>query len=272
MIPKCSKNNNQISESQELHPERWDTFYNQVSDIWLDMQGSPWNLGDSVAELLLSKRFIAESSSVLDVGSGPGTLSIPLAGKGCEVTALDQSEGMLKCLKTEAQHRNFSIRTYHGSWIEYPTKRKYDLTAAAFFPPACEPQGLLRMESWSKRYCSLVLHAGKDAFAIRNGLWREIMETPLPLRKNRIPRLMKHLLAAGRKPNLEQLSWKENLKIPLEKAIRFYSSYFAIFGRNDDVTKKAIRTFLESLTSNGKVEKAGCVSIAVICWKKPPVF
>jgi len=55
--------------------------------------------------------------SVLDVGCGPGTLALPLAGRVREVTALDFSEAMLAELKERAAalgHAN--IRPVHASW------------------------------------------------------------------------------------------------------------------------------------------------------------
>jgi 2-polyprenyl-3-methyl-5-hydroxy-6-metoxy-1,4-benzoquinol methylase len=50
---------------------------------------------DEILEFLKESGFNPEGSKVLDIGCGPGTLTIPLAKIGVEVTALDISSGML---------------------------------------------------------------------------------------------------------------------------------------------------------------------------------
>ena len=55
--------------------------------------------------------------SILDAGSGPGTLSLPLAQKVQSVTALDYSQGMLEVLRqTAAKKKLDNITTILGSW------------------------------------------------------------------------------------------------------------------------------------------------------------
>jgi len=56
-------------------------------------------------------------TTVLDGGSGPGTLSLPLSHKVQSVTALDYSKGMLEVLEDRAKKQSISnIRTVLGSW------------------------------------------------------------------------------------------------------------------------------------------------------------
>jgi SAM-dependent methyltransferase len=57
--------------------------------------------------------------SVLDIGSGPGTLAIPLAKKARSVTALDLSPEMLRHLKANASLNGLNnIRYLNASWQE----------------------------------------------------------------------------------------------------------------------------------------------------------
>lgn len=54
------------------------------------------------AERIIAKLDIDPECTVLDIGSGPGTLAIPLAKMVQHVTAIDPSSGMLACLKENA--------------------------------------------------------------------------------------------------------------------------------------------------------------------------
>ena len=68
-------------------------------------------------DLVMQRLPLTPETTVLDAGSGPGTLSLPLARKVQSVTALDYSRGMLDVLEEQAQQQGSSnIRTVHGSW------------------------------------------------------------------------------------------------------------------------------------------------------------
>ncbi len=56
-------------------------------------------------ELLISRLKPVEGKRILDIGSGPGVLAIPLAEAGARVTAVDPSSAMLKILREQAAVR-----------------------------------------------------------------------------------------------------------------------------------------------------------------------
>lgn len=58
-----------------------------------------------------------ENMTILDFGSGPGTLTIPLAQKVKKVTAVDFSKNMIERLKKEAAHEHLdNIVAIQGAW------------------------------------------------------------------------------------------------------------------------------------------------------------
>lgn len=72
---------------------------------------SPFN------KLILSHLPLTSEMTVLDVGCGPGTLSLPLASRVREVTAVDFSQKMLDILDGDAQRQNISnIHTVQCAW------------------------------------------------------------------------------------------------------------------------------------------------------------
>jgi SAM-dependent methyltransferase len=67
--------------------------------------------------LFLSRLPLDKSHSVLDIGSGPGTLSLPLAELVNSVTAVDYSQGMLDILTSQANEKKLAnIKSILGSW------------------------------------------------------------------------------------------------------------------------------------------------------------
>ncbi len=75
------------------------------------------NINGAYAKLFLSKLTLTEDETILDVGSGPGTLSIPLAARVKHVTAVDYSSGMLQTLNELASQREITnIRTIEAAW------------------------------------------------------------------------------------------------------------------------------------------------------------
>lgn len=73
--------------------------------------------------------------TVLDMGSGSGTLAIPLASKVKKVTAVDFSENMLRHLREFARKDNFkNIKTIKASWEDDWDKAKigkHDIAVAS---------------------------------------------------------------------------------------------------------------------------------------------
>lgn len=75
------------------------------------------NAGSPYTSLFLRHLPLAPDRTVLDMGSGPGTLAIPLAGQVRSVTAVDYSPGMLEVLTRQAKEKGIqNIRTIQGSW------------------------------------------------------------------------------------------------------------------------------------------------------------
>jgi SAM-dependent methyltransferase len=59
---------------------------------------------------------LPEGGSVLDVGSGAGAASLPLAPQAGLLVAVDESPGMLQAFAEEAEHRRVAHREIQGTW------------------------------------------------------------------------------------------------------------------------------------------------------------
>ena len=89
-------------------PEEWDSKAPAFSKR---------NKDSLYTSLFLSHLPLKSSYTVLDIGSGPGTLAIPVAGKVKKVTAVDFSGGMLDTLREiAAQEQLSNITTIQCAW------------------------------------------------------------------------------------------------------------------------------------------------------------
>ncbi|PIE63786.1 MAG: SAM-dependent methyltransferase [Desulfobacterales bacterium] len=67
--------------------------------------------------LFLEKLPLDSTSTVLDIGAGPGTLALPVAKRAKEVTAIDFSQSMLDLLNKQAEEQGLNnIRTVKCAW------------------------------------------------------------------------------------------------------------------------------------------------------------
>lgn len=69
------------------------------------------------ADIFVDRMRPAPEWTVLDVGSGPGTLALPLARQVRKVTAMDYSSQMLAILKQQADNEKlFNIEAVEAAW------------------------------------------------------------------------------------------------------------------------------------------------------------
>jgi len=146
-------------EADKLQAERW----NQRSDHF----GRPRNDGDekkrqkkvkAVLDILKEAGFSPKGAKVLDIGCGPGTLSIPLAKAGAKVTAMDIASGMLDRLKETVKKEKLDITTIEGSWYsadidKLKFRKKFDLVIASMTPAVRDLETFDRMMACSKKFC-----------------------------------------------------------------------------------------------------------------------
>jgi len=101
---------------REVEPKRWNDFAKRFNKgIHKD-----WINKNSYVNQLLQRIDVDSSSTVLDIGCGPGTLTIPLAKRAKSVTALDISSEMLNFVKRNAIEESLSNIVYiNKSWEDF---------------------------------------------------------------------------------------------------------------------------------------------------------
>lgn len=113
---------------------------------------------DQIFSLLDEIGFRAEGSRILDIGCGPGAISIPLARAGAEVTSLDISYKALEYLKANAEREGLSIEPIEASWWtadidELGLRNKFDLVVVSATPSVKDLETFERMIACSRKFC-----------------------------------------------------------------------------------------------------------------------
>jgi SAM-dependent methyltransferase len=120
-----------------------------------------------------------ESSTAIDVGSGPGRFALALAAEVGHVTAVDPSAVMLETLRREAEQRGLeNVTTVHGRWEEASTAVA-DVVFSSFVLTLV-PDGagfVKKLEEKARRHVFLYLGA-YSGDAVLDPLWRHFHGAP----------------------------------------------------------------------------------------------
>jgi len=124
---------------------------------------------------MISKLDIDPACTVLDIGAGPGTLTIPLAGIVKHVTVVEPSSGMLACLRGNAADEGLAnITCINKKWEDATTGADldlYDVVIASYSLAMLDMKAALsKMNEVAKRSVYLFTFAGGRAWDY-NELW-----------------------------------------------------------------------------------------------------
>ncbi len=227
---------------------------------------------DEILEFLEESGFDPEGSRVLDIGCGPGTLSLPLSKLGAEVTALDISSGMLKRLKDTVKEESLPVDVIETSWWTADIdslgfRDRFDLVIASMTPAIKDIENFDKMMACSKNFCyySNFLRRGEDR------AYREIRSSILGENSannmNGMTFPFMYLYLSGYMPSvrINHSEWKEetNWREAADQAIEFIGR-----GRDfDEETKEKIRDYYQNASQDGIYRSKSDVYTGMMVWE-----
>jgi len=178
----------------------------------------------------ISRLPVDHECTVLDIGSGPGTLSIPLAKKAKKITAIDPSPGMLYYLRENAQKEGIkNITPMNKRWEDINLGKDietHDIVIASHSLAMLDiKKALSKMNDASNRSVYLFASANKQ-----NGdyheLWAKLYKEKYVAGPGYIY-ILNILYQMGIYANIE--TWEHEIKRPissLDEAVKEKMEYF----------------------------------------------
>ncbi|HOW15566.1 class I SAM-dependent methyltransferase [Methanosarcina sp.] len=227
---------------------------------------------DEILEFLEESGFNPEGSRVLDIGCGPGTLSLPLSRLGAEVTALDISCGMLDRLKDAVKKESLPIDIIECSWWtadidELGFRNKFDLVIASMTPGIRDVDNFDTMMKCSKKLCYYSNFLRREEDKAYRDIRSSIVGENSGNNMNGIIYPFMYLYLSGYRPSLrinhsewkEELNWKE----AAEQAMEFIGR-----GRDfDDETKQKIMDYYQKASPEGIYRSESDVYTGMMVWE-----
>lgn len=258
-----------LRRSQEAWPDRWAEFYDRVADTWLELQGDPWRLGAEVVATLAADGVLTLRDRVLDLGCGPGTMAIPLARSGVEVTAIDASPRMTERLVDAVAAEGLEgVDARTSDWGDLTSADRREISLAACFPPVMSSAGIERLERLAISRCVIVMGDGAEPFPIRRRIWQRLMRDPAPDIRSQLACLVGYLLATGRRPTLRHLEWPSRLDADAARIRQFYRHYFGMLAPEQPAraVAAAVEDVVAPFVDDGRCHAEGRTGAAVLWW------
>ncbi|MGP8322125.1 MAG: class I SAM-dependent methyltransferase [Methanosarcinaceae archaeon] len=259
--------------TEAMEKSSWGKRHRDMTSFW-NVRAKHYN--ESIKQndrpaRVISKLDIDPECSVLDIGAGPGTLTIPLAKIVKHVTVVEPSSGMLACLGENAANEGLeNITCINKKWEDvYPGEDlgEYDVVIASYSLSMVDmAEALLKMDTVAKHSVYLFTFTG-DRMWDYTDLWPELYGEKYQAGPDYIY-LYNILYQIGiqadveistiehkqRFSNLDEAveQWKENLDVSTPKAEEVIRSH---------LTAKLIR-------ENGSLWSKNIMKSVSICWRK----
>lgn len=143
-----------------------DFFKKTAQGFSMRIKSNDYEFGRKTTGIL--SEILADNFEVLEIGTGPGTLTIPLSKRVKSIVGIEFSKINAKNLKTNLEEDKLdNVEIVNKDWHEVDDdeiKGKFDLVVCSHFLwQVDDVERLLeRMENASKKYCAVIQPCGRD--------------------------------------------------------------------------------------------------------------
>lgn len=228
------------------------------SSIWHSEENAKrfWRMfQDEKARAITEKRIkdlnLSPDSRVLDIGSGPGTLAIPIAQQVAHVTAVEPSDGMINVMRDNMKEYGIeNIDPVHKDWeavdIESDLSAPYDVVFASYSLGMKDIRtSVQKMVDASSKYIYLYWFAGETSWDMHSRkLWPSLHGCKYqPAPKCNV--LYSVLYDMGIYPNVSVFPFEHIHRYSnFEEAVEDFKSYYNV---TSDTQEAILRGYLKGV-------------------------
>ncbi len=226
--------------------------------------GDEYESGRNVVKILgniLNKDF-----EVLEIGPGPGTLTIPLSEKVRKVTCVEASKTNIDILKKNfKENRIKNVELINDYWEKAEIENSFDLVVCSHFLWQVEDieKHLEQMEQFSNRYCAIVQPSGRDELVKK--AFEEICKEKYAGQFEADADYFAYTILREWSRLLDVRHFKYSFELNLEEGIRYIASYLGKFIEVDEQVADEIKDFLIAKVGEHWVVK----DKAIVMWWEP---
>ena len=243
-------------------------FKKSAQDFSQRVKSNDYEFGRKATQIL--KQILDHDSEVLEIGTGPGTLTIPLATMVKKIVGIEFSERNLAQLKANLKDNGLNnVEIVQENWEntnDDEIKDKFDLTVCSHFLWQIEDieRLLKRMENASKKYCAIIQPCGRDE--IVKEIFELLCSQKYTGQFDPDADYFAYVILRewGRLVNIGHFEY--TFERGLEEEVRCVAGFTGKFIEIDQDVKKKIEGYLLNISKNGMyVEK----NQAVVMWWQP---
>lgn len=228
---------------------------------------------DKVFDILKSENCIGSSSSVMDIGSGTGIYTIPLAKLAKEVTAVDNSSSMCDILKEKTYKSEVNnIKIINEDWNGLDLKslglyKKFDLVISSLNPSINSFESICKMNESSKGYCCLISWAGAAKNKVCKDLNKIVLNRNYKKGGYDIIYPLNILYSMGYFPKLDYVDFTWSLENTYEEAVYrlIYENYWFYTDVTEEIKNK-ISTYVKENIKDGVFKEEFKSRLGIITW------
>jgi|YelNatPaOPRAMG01_1025707.scaffolds.fasta_scaffold21725_4 ubiquinone/menaquinone biosynthesis C-methylase UbiE len=245
-------------------------YWNKRAEDYTDyIRTSNYEHGKKIVEIFEREELLKPNFKVLDIGAGPGSVSIPFAEVVKKVTAIEPASEMVKYLMENAREKGLkNIEVINKKWEEVniaKLKSKFDIVVCSHAIWLFENIGefITEMNKVSKKYCCIAEGVGIDES------WCKVYKKlGIPLQRfDRFIYLYNILYQKGILANVRIID--TFMRRSIQSAINMYEIYLSKYKEPTKEDKEIIRNhvFLNSEDGIYKIKN----KMAVIWWEKDSI-
>lgn len=220
---------------------------------------------------LLEIADIGPDTTVLDIGSGGGHLSIALAPYVKNILGLDISGNMVKHANEAAKEHNVgNVEFVHKDWSGMTSddpliKDGFDIVFAHMTPAVGRAADFIRMMDVAKKYLFMTKPVRRHN-PVSEGMWKHVNAEP-PLMSSDKDLAYAFILGwqRGFDPKFfyEHRVWDGIMTV--EDAVEKYRHEFSF--RDLEFNENAVREYFESVSEDGMIDDSTHTEIATVYWE-----